>query len=51
MLMVMIGTWLILSAVLVVAVIDDRLRSWVRYLVGATVVVGLAISGTILMLP
>jgi hypothetical protein len=50
MLIVMIGAWLMLSAFLVVAVINDN-QSWVSYLLGASVVIGLAISGTILTLP
>jgi hypothetical protein len=51
MLIVMIGAWLMLSAFLVVAVINEKLQSWVSYLLGASVVIGLAISGTILTLP
>lgn len=51
MLIVMSGVWLTLSAFLVVAVINDKLQSWVSYLLGASVVIGLAISGTILTLP
>ena len=51
MLIVMIGAWLMLSAFLVVAVINDKLQSLVSYLLGASVVIGLAISGTILTLP
>ena len=43
MLIVMIGAWLMLSAFLVVAVINDKLQSWVSYLLGASVVIGLAI--------
>ncbi len=50
-LLVMIGAWLTLNAFLVVAAFNDKLRSWVSYLFSASVVVGLAISGTILMLP
>jgi hypothetical protein len=51
MLIVMIGAWLILSAFFVVAVINDKLQSWVSYLLCASVVIGLAISGRILTLP
>jgi hypothetical protein len=50
-LIVMIGAWLMLSAFFVVAVINDKLQSWVSCLLGASVVIGLAISGTILTLP
>ena len=46
----MIGAWLMLSAFFVAAVINDKLQ-WVSYLLGASVVIGLAISGTILTLP
>jgi hypothetical protein len=40
-----------LNAFLVVAAINDKLQSWVSLLFGASVVIGLVISGTILMLP
>jgi hypothetical protein len=50
-LMVMIGAWFMLSTFLMVAVIGEKLQSWVSYLLGASVVIGLAISGTILTLP
>jgi len=50
-LLVMIGAWFMLNAFLMVAVINDKLKSWVSYLFGSSVVIGLAISGTILMLP
>ena len=47
----MIGAWFLLNAFLMVAAINDKLQSWVGYLLGASVVIGLMISGTILMLP
>ena len=47
----MIGAWLLLNAFLMVAAINDKLQSWVSYLFGASVVIGLMISGTILTLP
>ena len=50
-LLVMIGAWFMLSAFLVIAAINDKLQSLVSYLLGASVLVGLMISGTILMLP
>jgi len=50
-LLVMIGAWFLLNAFLMVAAINDKLQSWVSYLFGASVVIGLMISGTILMLP
>jgi hypothetical protein len=51
-LLVMIGAWFMLNAFLMVAAINDKLQSWVSYyLFGASVVIGLVISGTILMLP
>jgi hypothetical protein len=50
-LLVMIGVWFTLNAFLVVAAINDKLRPWVSYLFSASVVVGLAISSTILILP
>jgi hypothetical protein len=50
-LLVMIGAWFTLNAFLAVAAINDKLRSRVSYLFSASVAVGLAISGTILMLP
>jgi hypothetical protein len=50
-LLMMIGAWFTLNAFLVVAAFNDKLRSWVSYLFSASMVVGLAISGTILMLP
>jgi len=50
-LIVIIGAWLMLSAFLVLAVINDKLQSWVSYLLAASVVIGLAIGGTILTLP
>jgi hypothetical protein len=49
-LLVMIGAWFMLNAFLVVTV-NDKLQSWISYLFGVRVVVGLMISGTILMLP
>ena len=51
MLIVMIGAWLMLSAFFVVALINDKLQSWVKYLLCTSVVIGLVISGAILMLP
>jgi hypothetical protein len=50
-LLVMIGAWFMLNAFLVVAATNVKLQSWVSYLFGASVVIGLMISGTILMLP
>ena len=50
-LLVMIGAWFMLNAFLMVAAINDKLQSWASYLFGASVVIGLMISGTILMLP
>src|SRR6266481_4838131 len=50
-LLVMIGAWFMLNAFLVVAAINDKLQSWVRYLLCTSVVIGLVISGAILMLP
>jgi hypothetical protein len=50
-LLVMIGAWFMLNAFLVVAAVNDKLQSWISYLFGVSVVVGLMISGTILMLP
>ena len=50
-LLVMIGAWFLRNAFLMVAAINDKLQSWVSYLFGASVVIGLVISGTILMLP
>ena len=50
-LLVMIGAWFMLNAFLVVAAINDKLQSWVRYLFCASGVIGLVISGAILMLP
>jgi hypothetical protein len=50
-LLAMIGAWFLLNAFRVVAAINDKLQSWVSYLFGASVVIGLMISGTILMLP
>ena len=50
-LLVMIGAWFMLNAFLVVAATNDKLQSWVRYLLCTSVVIGLVISGAILMLP
>ncbi len=50
-LLVMIRAWFMLNAFLVVAAINDKLQSWVRYLLCTSVVIGLVISGAILMLP
>ena len=50
-LLVMIGAWFMLNALLVVAAINDKLQSWVSYLLCTSIVIGLVISGTILMLP
>jgi hypothetical protein len=50
-LLMMIAAWLILNAFVLVAAISNKLHSWFSYLVGASVVIGLMISGTILMLP
>jgi hypothetical protein len=50
-LLVMIAAWFLLNAFLVVAAISDKLHSGVRYLFCASLVIGLVISGTILMLP
>ena len=50
-LLVMIGAWLMLNALLLAAAISDKLQSWFGYLFSASVVIGLLISGTILMLP
>jgi hypothetical protein len=50
-LLVMIAAWFLLNAFLVVAAISDKLQSGVRYLFYASLVIGLVISGTILMLP
>jgi hypothetical protein len=50
-LVMMIGAWFMLNVFLAVAATNDKLRSRVSYLFSASVVVGLAISGTILMLP
>jgi hypothetical protein len=50
-LLVMIGAWFMLNAFLVVAAINDKLQSWVSYVFGASVVIGLVVSGMILMLP
>jgi len=47
----MIGAWFLRNAFLMVAAINDKLQSWVSYLFGASGVIGLMISGTILMLP
>jgi len=51
MLIVMIGAWIMLSAFFAVAVTNDKLKSWVSYLLGASVVIGLAICDRILTLP
>jgi len=50
-LLTMIGAWFMLNAFLMVAAINGKLQSWVSYLFGASVLIGLMISGTILMLP
>jgi hypothetical protein len=50
-LLAMIGLWFLLNAFLVVAGISDKLQSWVSFLFSASVVIGLVIGGTILMLP
>jgi hypothetical protein len=50
-LLVMIGAWFALNAFLVVAATNDRLRPWIVYVFSASVITGLVISGTILMLP
>ena len=50
-LLTMIGAWFILNAFLVVAAFNDKLQTWVSCLFGASVVIGLMISGTILILP
>jgi len=50
-LLVLIGAWLMLNAYLVIAAINDKPQSWVNYVFGASVVIVLVISGTILMLP
>jgi hypothetical protein len=50
-LLMLIGAWFMLNAFLVVAAINDKRQSWVSYVFGASVVIGLVISGTILMLP
>ena len=50
-LLVLIGAWLMLNAYLVIAAINDKPQSWVNYVFGASVVIGLVISDTILMLP
>jgi hypothetical protein len=50
-LLVMIGAWFVLNAFLVVATINDKLRSWVSYLFCTSIVIGPVISGAILMLP
>jgi hypothetical protein len=47
-LLVMIGAWFVLNAFLVVAAIDDKPRSWLFY---TSIVIGLVMSGAILMLP
>jgi hypothetical protein len=47
----MIGTWFMFNAFLAVAATNDKLQPWVSYLFGASVVIGLMISGAILMLP
>jgi hypothetical protein len=47
----MIGAWLALNAFLVVAATNDRLRPCIAYVFSASVITGLVISGTILMLP
>jgi hypothetical protein len=48
-LLVLIGAWLMLNAYVVFAAINDEPQ--VNYVFGASVVIGLVISGTILMLP
>ena len=50
-LLVMIGPWFMLNGLLVVAAINDKLQSWVSYLFCTSIVIGLVISGAILMLP
>ena len=50
-LLVMIGAWFMVNALLVVAAINDKLQSWVSYLLCTSIVIGLVISGAILMLP
>jgi hypothetical protein len=50
-LLVIIGAWLVLNVFLVVAAINDKLHSWVSYLFSASVIIGLVISGAILILP
>jgi hypothetical protein len=47
-LLVTIGAWFVLNVFLVVAAIKDKLRSW---LFCTSIVIGLVISGAILMLP
>jgi hypothetical protein len=50
-LLVIIGAWLVLNVFLVVAAINDKLHSWVSYLFSESVIIGLVISGAILILP
>jgi hypothetical protein len=50
-LLVIIGAWFMLNAFLVAAVVIGKLHSLVSYLFCASVLMGLVISGTILMLP
>jgi hypothetical protein len=50
-LLMMIAAWLMLNAFVLVAAISDKLPSWFSYLFGASVVIGLMMCGTILMLP
>ena len=49
-LLIMIGTWFVLNVFLVVAAINDKLR-WISYLFCTSIIIGLAISAAILMLP
>jgi hypothetical protein len=50
-LLVIIGAWLVLNVFLVIAAINDKLHSWVSYLFSASVIIGLVISGAVLILP
>ena len=50
-LLMMIGAWFMLNALLVGAAINDKLQSWFSHLLCTSMVIGLVISGAILMLP
>ena len=47
----MVGISFVINSLLVVAAGDDRLWRWSGFLFGASISIGLATGGTILMLP